>query len=222
MRAPLLSLFREDPFVKLLKHARTLQESTAMFRNAVICYLDGACEEFGLLHVEVTKAEHEADRIKRNIRGHLPRGIMMPVDKFQFLLYLREQDKVVDALQDTLHWLSYRDTKVPDQLVDDLLLLVDKAVEVANQLPIMVERASRYFRTFSDKDRKEVKELIYGLRQKESQSDQVERKLKSDIFSLTDPDPLTVFHLIRFVEHLGEISNHAENAGDIMRAMIAR
>lgn len=222
MRAPLLSLFREDPFVKLLKHARTLQESSGMFRRAVLCYLDGACEEFGVLHVEVTKAEHDADRMKRNIRGHLPRGIMMPVDKFQFLLFLREQDKVMDALQDTLHWLSYRDTKVPDQLVDDLLLLVDKAVEVVNQLPLMVERASRYFRTFSDKDRKDVKELIYGLRQKESQSDQVERKLKSDIFALTDQDPMTIFHLIRFVEHLGEISNHAENAGDVMRAMIAR
>ncbi len=222
MRAPLLNLFREDPFVKLLKHARTLQECSSMFRKAVICYLDGACEEFSVLHVEVTKAEHEADRIKRNIRGHLPRGIMMPVDKFQFLLFLREQDKVIDALQDTLHWLSYRNTRVPDDLVDDLLLLVDKAVEVVNQLPVMVERASRYFRTFSDKDRKDVKELIYGLRQKESQSDQVERKLKSDIFALEGQDPMALFHLIRFVEHLGEISNHAENAGDVMRAMIAR
>jgi uncharacterized protein Yka (UPF0111/DUF47 family) len=35
-------------------------------------------------------------------------------------------------------------------------------------------------------------------------------------------DPATTFHLIRLIEYIGEISNHAENAGDMMRAMIAR
>lgn len=222
MRSPFVHLFRESPFVKLLKHAEIVQEGGGLFRKAMICYLDGPCTEFQTLHMDVTRMEHEADRLKQNIRGHLPRGLMMPVDKFQFLIYLREQDKALDSVQDSLHWLSYKNTEVPDVLVDDLLLLVDKAVESINQLPLMVRRATVYLRSYSDKDRQLVKEVIKALRLKESESDTIERKLKSDIFSLPSVEAITVYHLIRLVEYMGDISNHAENAADVMRAMIAK
>lgn len=35
-------------------------------------------------------------------------------------------------------------------------------------------------------------------------------------------DPVTVSHLFRLAEILGSIADHAEDAGDMMRAMIAR
>jgi uncharacterized protein Yka (UPF0111/DUF47 family) len=86
----------------------------------------------------------------------------------------------------------------------------------------MVRGAIQYYNTFSKKERDRVKDVIHDLRQKEFESDQIERTLKSDIFTLTVEDPSTTFHLIRLIEYIGEVSNHAENAGDMMRAMIAR
>ena len=43
-------------------------------------------------------------------------------------------------------------------------------------------------------------------------------------FTTVDPqiDPVTVFHMIRLAETIGSIADHAENAGDMMRAMMAR
>ena len=35
-------------------------------------------------------------------------------------------------------------------------------------------------------------------------------------------DPVTVFHMIRLAETIGSIADHSENAGDMMRAMLAR
>jgi uncharacterized protein Yka (UPF0111/DUF47 family) len=35
-------------------------------------------------------------------------------------------------------------------------------------------------------------------------------------------DPVTVFHMIRLAEVIGSVADHAENAGDMMRAMLAR
>ncbi len=222
MRFGLFSLFRESPFTKLLEHAEKVQVGGELFRKAIQCYLESDCIEFEELHLKVTALESEADRIKQNIRAHLPKGILLPVDKFQFLWYLREADRVMDSMQDALHWLSYRATRVPDPLVDDLLLMVDKAVEVIDQLQPMVESAVQYFRTFSNKERDRVKAVIRDLRQKEFESDQIERNLKSEAFTLTADDPATTFHLIRLIEYIGEVSNHAENAGDMMRAMIAK
>lgn len=222
MRFGLFKLFRESPFQKLLEHAETAQAAGKLFRTAIVCYLESECVEFDELHLQVTTLEGEADRIKQNIRAHLPKGVLLPVDKFQLLWYLREQDKVMDAMEDTLHWLSFRTSLVPAPLVDELLLMVDKAVEVVDQLPFMVKGAMQYFNSFSSKNRDAVKAVIRTLRQKEFESDQIERKLKSDVFTLTLTDPATTFHLIRMIEYIGEISNHAENSGDMMRAMIAR
>ncbi len=222
MRSPFARMFRESPFKRLLEHAEIIKSGGKAFRTAMVCYLDGNCDEFEKLHLKVTAIESDADRVKRNIRGHLPRGLLMPVDKFLFLSYLRVQDKVMDALQDTLHWLSFRTTHVPDPLVDDLLLLVDKVLEVVDHVPLMVREAIRYFRSLSAQDRDRVKGIIRTLRQKEFESDQIERKLKSDIFLHTVSDPISTFHLIRLIEFMGTISDNGENAGDMMRAMIAR
>ena len=38
----------------------------------------------------------------------------------------------------------------------------------------------------------------------------------------TIKDPITVFHMVRLAETIGSIADHAENAGDMMRAMIAK
>jgi len=222
MRFSLSKLFRESPFDKLMEHANVVQSGAEIFGRAIHCYLASECEDFEQLHIQVTTLESDADRIKQNIRAHLPKGIFLPMDKFQFLWYLREQDKVMDAMQDALHWLSYRTTVVPEAMVDDLNLMVEKAIKIVDQVPVLVNGAINYFRNYSQKDRETVKQIIHALRQQEAESDRIERKLKSDIFSMTVLDPSATYHLIRLVEFIGEISDHTENAGDMMRAMVAR
>lgn len=222
MRTALLKLFRQSPFDGLLKHAEYIRESGPIFRLAVIAYLDESDEEFEKHHNQVTIIENQGDLVKRNIRGHLPRGILMPVDKFQLLWYLREQDKILDSVQDALHWLSYRKTHIPDEMVDDLLLMVEKVNDVLKSIYPLVTCAASYFSNFSEEQRNKVKEAIREIREYEFQSDQVERKLLSDVLSYPFENPTSAFHLTRLIEYLGDVSNHAENAGDMMRAMIAR
>jgi hypothetical protein len=84
----------------------------------------------------------------------------------------------------------------------------------------MVAEARKYFRNFSDTQRDAVKAIIHGLSKKEHEADKLEDSLKRKIFNLTDP--VTVFHMVTLTETIGSIADHAENAGDMMRAMIAR
>ncbi|GLI36301.1 TIGR00153 family protein [Desulforhabdus amnigena] len=222
MRTAFLTLFRQSPFEGLKKHAKLIQEAAPIFRLAVLAHLDGNNTEFESYHNKITIIEDQGDGIKRNIRGHLPRGILLPMDKFQLLWYLREQDKVLDGTQDVLHWLSYRKTVVPDELVDDLLLMVEKVIDVLKSIHPLVVAADNYFQHFSENQRKEVKQAIRLIREYEFQSDQVERKLLSDILSYPFESPTSAYHLAELIRYMGDISNHAENAGDMMRAMIAR
>jgi predicted phosphate transport protein (TIGR00153 family) len=165
--------------------------------------------------------ESEADAIKRNIRNHLPRGILMPVDKFQFLQYLREQDKVLDELEEALFWLSFRPRGIPDEVATDIHHLVEAVIPPIEKLPELVSLARKYFRSKSGEQRAKMKSLIREIRQHEREADHLERELKFKIFSIIK-DALVVYHLIHLVEIVGAIADHAQNASDRMRAMIAQ
>ena len=222
MRISLSSIFVTSPFDGLQEHAEKVRECGWAFQQAVECYASDKCEEFEALRQEVSKLESEADVIKRRIRGHIPKGTRMPVTKFEIFLYIREQDKVLDSVEDALDWLSYRSRpSIPEELQKDLFLLVDSVIEPMEDLSRMVSEAKKYFDSYSEKQRRIVKDIIHNLRTREHEADKREDELKIKIFSI-EKDPIVIFHLVRLSEIIGSIADHAENAGDMMRAMIAR
>ena len=221
MRLLLSSLFHESPFENLQRHADKAKECAQLFREAAICHVEGKLKEFDTLTDRVAKLESEADAIKRNIRNHLPRGILMPVDKFQFLQYLGEQDKVVDEVEAALYWLSFRPKGLPKGMVPDFLDLVESVVPPIEKLAELALMATEFFRGKSRTQRKKMKSLIQDIRQHEKEADLLEQELKGLAFR-TIQDALVVFHTVRLVEIVGDIADHAQNASDRMRTMIAK
>jgi len=85
----------------------------------------------------------------------------------------------------------------------------------------MVSEARIYFKGFSEKQRRTVKEIIANLRQMEHEADKREYSLIKKIFKY-EKDPITLQHLVRLTEIIGNIADHAENTADMMRAMLAK
>jgi uncharacterized protein Yka (UPF0111/DUF47 family) len=85
----------------------------------------------------------------------------------------------------------------------------------------MVTKAREYFKNYSEEQRVVVKQIIRTLRHQEREADQVEDLIKQKVFSM-EIDPVTIFHIVRLAEIIGSVADHAENAGDMMRAMVAK
>jgi len=222
MRIPLLSMFLTSPFEGIMEHALKTKECAWAFQQAIECYISHRCQTFEAFRQDVTRLESEADAIKRRIRGHLPVGTLMPVSKFQLFRYLREQDGVMDAMEDALDWISYRsETGIPVELEKDFFLLVNAVIDPIEELGSMIGEAQKYFQTYNQKQRALVKKIIVNLRKMEHEADILEDTIKRKIFHFST-DPITVFHLVRLTDIIGSTADHAENAGDMMRAMIAR
>jgi predicted phosphate transport protein (TIGR00153 family) len=201
-----------SPFEGLLEHAEKIKECVWAFQQAIECHITDQCESFEEFRKDVDNFESQADAIKRRIRGHLPKGTLMPVDKFELFRYLHEQDKVLDAVEDALDWISFRsDPGIPNALHKDFFLLIDAVIDPVEEMCRMVSEARKYFTNFSEKQRRLVKDIIHTLRQQEHEADKVEDAIK-----------VTIFHMIRLAETIGSVADHAENAGDMMRAMLAR
>ena len=222
MRIPILSMFMTSPFDGVQEHAEKVKECAWAFQQAMECYSSDQCTTFEKFRKDVIKLESEADAIKRRIRGHIPIGTLMPVDKFQLFLFLKEQDKVLDSVEDALDWISYRpEPGIPEEVRKDFFFLVDAIVDPIEELSTMVAEARVYFKNYSEKQRIVVKNIIREIRRQEHEADKIEDMIKRKVFAL-GADPVTVFHMIRLAEVIGSIADHAENAGDMMRAMLAR
>jgi predicted phosphate transport protein (TIGR00153 family) len=222
MRLSLASLFYRSPFENLQTHADKVKECAQLFKRAAICHLHEEWDEFERLTDTVARLESEADAIKRNIRNHLPKGILMQVDKFELFDYVREQDKVLDEVEEALFWLSFRPAGVLEEVAKDLEDLVEEVIPPIEKLSDLVAMATVFFKTGEEEERTRMKSLIRDIRQHEKEADIMERELKRDIFETMQDKPIHVFHLVRLVEIVGNIADHAQNASDRMRAMIAR
>jgi predicted phosphate transport protein (TIGR00153 family) len=222
MRIPFMSMFITSPFEGLQEHAEKVKECAWVFQRAIECIIEERCEDFEHFRKDIDKLESEADAIKRRIRGHLPKGTLLVVDKFELFRYLSEQDKVLDVVEEGLDWLSFRATAgIPEVLEKDFMILVEAVIDPIEQLHQMVAEARKYFSSFSEHQRVVVKDMIHTLRQYEHEADKLEDAVKEKIFNSID-DAVAVFHLIRLTEIIGSIADHAENAGDMMRAMMAK
>jgi predicted phosphate transport protein (TIGR00153 family) len=215
-------MFITSPFEGLQEHAEKVKECAWVFQQAIECIIEDRCEDFEHFRKDIDKLESEADAVKRRIRGHLPKGTLLPVDKFEVFRYLGEQDKVLDAVEEGLDWLSFRSAAgFPEVLEKDFMLLVAAVMDPIEELSKMVVEARKYFSNFSESQRIIVKDIIRNLREYEHEADKLEDAIKEKIFYSID-DAVAVFHLIRLAEIIGSIADHAENAGDMMRAMVAK
>jgi len=222
MRIPFFSMFMTSPFDGLQEHAEKVKECAWAFQQAIECHLADKCQTFEEFRQEVIQLESEADAIKRRIRGHLPKGTLMPVYNFLLFRYLREQDAVIDAVEDALDWISFRsEPGIPPELEKEFVILADAVMDPIEELSKMVVEARKYFKNFSEEQRVIIKNIIRTLRRQEHEADKAEDMVKQKVLNM-NIDAVTVFHMVRLAEIIGSIADHAENAGDMMRAMIAR
>ena len=222
MRIPFFNMFITSPFEGLQEHAEKVKECSWAFQQAMECHFSPNCKTFEEFRDEVIQLEREADAIKRRIRGHIPKRTLTPVPTFLIFRYLREQDRVLDVMEDTLDWVSYRrETKIPIELEKDFALLVNAVIDPIENLSSMVGEAREYFKSYSERQRIVVKNIIHTLHQQEHEVDKLEEIIKRKVFNMKI-DAVSIMYLVRLAEIIGSIADHAQNAGDMMRAMLSK
>ncbi|MCL5125704.1 MAG: DUF47 family protein [Deltaproteobacteria bacterium] len=222
MRNPLMSLFRASPFENTYKHSLKVAQCGPLFVEAIQSYFNGDRDRFEILKDEIRDLEAEADRIKRNIRAHMPASLLMPVDKSVFFAFLREADKVIDCIKNSLYWMSYYNLILPEYCIQYYITLAKEVGDYLGLLPEMVLRAHHYFNSRTETDRQSVKDMIREIRWREKESDDLEKTIFIRLCADESILPKVFFLTVKLVETTGSIADHLENSGDMMRAMIAR
>lgn len=225
VRAPVFNtLRRKSPFEGMLEHMNKVKECIEVLKKGLKDYYEGNFEKFSEIAKKVSKLEHEADLIKGNIRAHLPRSILMPVDKGQFQWLLREQDAILDHAENLAEMLEMRHTKIPKELRNLFIEHMEKVMETVKATEEAMNRFKILLETsFVTKERDMVKEKIHEVHRKEWEADQIKYKLTREIYKMEKKlKPMDEYHLLKIADWVDDIADHAENVADLIRAMIAR
>ena len=225
VRTPVSDTFRrKSPFGQLFKHMSKVRECVNVLHKGLINYYKGNYESFSNVTLKVSQLEHEADLIKSNIRNHLPKTVFMPVDKGKFLWALREQDKILDHAENLAKMLDMRHTKIPKQLQDVFVKHVDLVLKTVNKMENAVENIKDLIETsFVKREREQTKEFIYKVHQFEREADIKKYEITKGIYKLEKKlNPMDTYHLLKIVDWVDDIADHAENVADWLRSMIAK
>jgi len=212
---------KKEPLECLQNHAKYINlcmEKTYLTLNA---YFDNNTNVFNKHKEEVLELEHAADLIKRNVRAHLPRGIIMPIDKFELFMYLGEQDNIANTAEDLVNWLSYKQISVKLSIKEEIISLFKKCLEISSVFPNLLGDVKNFLLTGDETIRDKIKETIRNLRKKETEADIKENMLKELIFR-DFKDTFTVYYLVRLVENIGKTADNMVSAADILRTMVAK
>ncbi|NIM89873.1 MAG: TIGR00153 family protein [Candidatus Aminicenantes bacterium] len=215
-------LFGKSPFEPLYQHMLKVKECVDLVEPLMEAFLEGKQDKVKSIAKKIFKAEHDADLVKKEIRGHLPKSIFLPVSRGDILRFLKEQDNIADSAEDLAALLILRKMPVPEELKADLKDFVKKVLEtyemtmtISSEIKILAETS------FGGAEAHKVMDMIEQLKEEEFEADKAQMRAAKKMFSLEKKlDPVSVMMWTHIFQELGTLANHAENAGDQMRLML--
>ena len=135
------SMFAKSPFKPMRDHMDKVIESIAPLKEFFEALHDKNFSKVEELQQQISEAEEEADKIKNEVRNHLPRSIFMPINRRDLLEMLDMQDTIADVAQDIVNLLNLRRMSLPEELCKEVVQFVEKAQSVC----YMAQDLSREF-----------------------------------------------------------------------------
>ena len=221
---PMAALFGKSPFKPIQEHMRVVVDCVSEVPPLFQALVDGDQSKVDAQKDLIFTKEAAADGIKNQLRGHLPKSILMPVDRRDLLDVLAMQDSIADTAQDIAGLLVERKMEVPDGMGEDLVALVNRCVDTCNQAGKIIGELDELIEMgFRGKEAGRVEEMMQVLNQIEDETDEMGMKLTRSLFAQEDSmSAVSVMFWYQLIQWIGDLADYAEKVGDRLRLLIAR
>jgi predicted phosphate transport protein (TIGR00153 family) len=179
----------------------------------------GDDKRFEELSKQIDRAEYDADVIKNEIRGDVPKTIFTPVDRKDLLEVLSQQDKISDTAEDVMVLLNMRRLPFPEKMrpefwafLEQIMVTVEQYGKINEEMDELVEAS------FGGAEAGKVEEMIDNLGREEHKADRLQHDLIRKLLTLEDElGPLNVILWMKVLKAVGDIANGAERVGNRIR-----
>ena len=221
---PLAGLFGKSPFKALQVHMRVVLECAHEIPPLFDALAAGDQERVEATKNKIFEKEAEADKIKNDLRGALPKSLFMPVDRRDLLDVLQMQDSIADTAQDIAGLLVERRMELPDFMKEPMLALARRSIDACNQSAKIIEELDELLAMgFRGREASQVEAMVEKLNLIEDDTDELGIELARHLFEHEDEiKPVSVMMWYQLIEWVGDVADYAEKVGDRLRLLIAR
>jgi len=220
----LVGLFAKNPFKPLQAHMGRVMSCIGLVPRLMEAVVQGDEVRIKEVRKEITRAEHEADLVKNELRDNLPRTLFMPISRADLLQLLHFQDDIADGAEDAAILADLKTLEVPEGLKDQVIQYSELCVRAGRSAESVVGKLDQLLETgFTGPESEEVMRLINTIGQEEWESDKAAFKLLKALFASQDiSNGSDMILWMKLLESLGDIANAAEQVANHLRVMLAR
>ena len=217
-------LFGQSPFKALQRHMRVVVECAREVQPLIDALVEGDQPRVVAHKDKIFELEADADRIKHELRAHLPKSLFMPVDRRDLLEVLQLQDTIANVAQDIAGLLIERRMNIPGFLREPLSRLTARCIDTVNHSADVIEELDELLATgFRGRESEMVDEMLRELNEIEDETDELGIALARALFEHeSELDPVSVMMWYQIIEWVGDLADYAEKVGDSLRLLIAK
>lgn len=216
------SLFGPSPIRPMQKHMAVVTACAREVKPLFEALAAGDMEGVREVRARIDRQEGEADRIKNEIRSHLPKRLFLAVERRDMLDILDNQDSIADTAQDLAELADQRGQPLPEPLGEPMLELVGRVIaavecaeRVVNELDELVETG------FQGREVGRVQEMIDELARIESETDAIQDNATRRLFAQEEELGVATVFWHQTITQVADLADYAERVGNRLRLLIA-
>ncbi len=215
-------LVSRSPIGPMQEHMRVAVSCARQIVPLVEAMVVGDLEALREQRAEIDQLEHRADDIKHQIRSHLPRRLMLALERRDMLEILDYQDSIADVTQDVAELADQRGMKLPDALAEPVRSLAARVVVACEHAERIINELSELVETgFAGREVARVEGMISELARIESETDQLLDHACRTLFGMEDELGIATVYWHQILLWIADIADYAERVGNRLRLLIA-
>ncbi|NOX43943.1 MAG: TIGR00153 family protein [Gammaproteobacteria bacterium] len=218
------SLFGISPVRPLQKHMASVQECILVLPDFFQAVINQDWKEATMLQKKIRNLEQEADKLKKDLRSHLPKSLFLPVSRRDLLEVLTMQDKIANKAKDIAGLILGRKMIFPEEISAKFLAFVARCIDASGQAQQAINELDELVETgFSGGEIKAVQSMLSKLDKIENDTDKIQVGIRASLFKIEQNlPPVEVIFLYTIIDWTGELADISQRVGSRLQLMLAR
>lgn len=223
-KSPFSRMFGRSPFKPMQAHMKVVARCAGEVPDMFDALCDGDHDKVVAIKERIFEMESEADAIKNELRAHLPKSLMMPVNRADLLNILEVQDRIADTAQDLAGMLTVRRMEVPKTMCELLMAFTRRCADACTQAARIIGELDELVETgFRGRESELVGEMVDELSKIETDTDRMAFDLLQELFASEDKmGPVSVVFWYQLIKQIGNLADYTEMVGNRLRLLLAR
>lgn len=224
MASPLGKLFGKSPILPIQQHMQLAQETVQLLCELLTASSDQDWPRVAEIESLIESTALDARKMRREIRQHLPRGLLLAMPRPDLLELLDIQERIADRVREISRPVALRAMSFPpaiqatlDRLCSLLAATAGEALAAIRELDELIEQG------FGKNEHRLMDKILSSLERQVQRCDVQQQRLFRQICKSEDSLPLldAIFYY-QIAAALGQLSDACGEVGEQLDLLLAR